>query len=140
MYTVDTLAGAFLSWPDDELFLILGGDQAASLASWRSPEEVLSLAVVAVAERDEWRRSSIIDRLGPLGSSERLRFFDMPRVEISSSFVRRRARPGSRSAISCPTRWRTTWGRSRCTGRRRRRRPRPEWLDERAWAGGRGFI
>jgi nicotinate-nucleotide adenylyltransferase len=94
VYTVDTLRELRDARPDDSLFLILGGDQAASLRSWRSPEEVLSLAVVAVAERDEWRRAEIVERLGPLCSDERLRFFDMPRIDISSSMVRLRARVG----------------------------------------------
>jgi nicotinate-nucleotide adenylyltransferase len=94
VYTVDTLRELRERRPSDELFVVLGGDQAASLGSWRAPEEVLLLAVVAVAERDEWRRSEIEDRLGSLCSPERLRFFDMPRVEISSTLVRRRARAG----------------------------------------------
>jgi len=92
IYTVDTLRELRSRSSDEELFLLLGGDQAASLPTWRSPEELLTLAVVAVAERDEWRRSSIVDRLGPLASDERVRFFDMPRVDISSSYVRERAR------------------------------------------------
>lgn len=92
IYTVDTLRELASRSADDSLFMLLGGDQAASLPSWRAPEEVLSLAVVAVAERDEWRRSSIVDRLGSLYSEERVQFFDMPRVEISSSSVRARAR------------------------------------------------
>jgi nicotinate-nucleotide adenylyltransferase len=94
VYTVDTLRELSELKPDDELFLLLGGDQAAALQSWRSPEEVLSLAVVAVAERDEWRRAEIVERLGPLCSEERLRFFDMPRIDISSSMVRLRAHAG----------------------------------------------
>jgi nicotinate-nucleotide adenylyltransferase len=94
VYTVDTLRELRAQRPDDELFVVLGGDQAASLGSWRAPEEVLSLAVVAVVERDEWRRSEIVRELGSLCSPDRLRFFDMPRVEISSSLVRRRARAG----------------------------------------------
>lgn len=94
VYTLDTLRELRERAPDDELVLLIGGDQAASFASWRSPEEVLSLAVVGVAERDEWRREEILERLGSLGSSERMAFFDMPRVEISSSLVRRRARAG----------------------------------------------
>jgi nicotinate-nucleotide adenylyltransferase len=94
VYTVDTLR-ELRARPDvDEIFLLLGGDQAAALGSWRSPEEVLSLAVVAVAERDEWRRASILDRLRGVADAERMRFFEMPRVEISSSMVRRRARAG----------------------------------------------
>jgi nicotinate-nucleotide adenylyltransferase len=94
VYTVDTLRELSEVKPGDELFLLLGGDQAAALRSWRSPEEVLSLAVVAVAERDEWRRAEIVERLGPLCSEERLRFFDMPRIDISSSMVRLRAHAG----------------------------------------------
>jgi nicotinate-nucleotide adenylyltransferase len=95
-YTVDTLrelrrrAGG----APDELVLLMGGDQAAALSSWRSPEEVLALAIVGVAERDEWRREEIVERLGSLCSPDRVRFFDMPRVEISSSLVRSRARGG----------------------------------------------
>jgi nicotinate-nucleotide adenylyltransferase len=92
VYTVDTLRELRERRPDDELFLLLGGDQAASLTDWRDPEEVLSLAVVAVVEREQWRREEIVARLGGLCSPDRLRFFDMPRVEISSSLVRRRAR------------------------------------------------
>jgi nicotinate-nucleotide adenylyltransferase len=81
--------------PDDEIFLLLGGDQAASLGSWRSPEEVLSLARVGVVERDGWRREQISERLRPLCSSpDRVCFVDMPRIEISSSLVRARARAG----------------------------------------------
>jgi nicotinate-nucleotide adenylyltransferase len=91
-YTVDTLRELRRRGPDDELYLLMGGDQAAALGSWRLPDEVLSLAVVAVAERDEWRREEIVERLGALWSTERIRFFDMPRVEISSTLVRRRAR------------------------------------------------
>jgi nicotinate-nucleotide adenylyltransferase len=92
-YTVETLRSLREVAPaDEEIVLLLGGDQAAALGSWRSPEEVLSLAVVGVAERDEWRRSEIASRLAELCSPERVRFFDMPRVDISSSLVRARAR------------------------------------------------
>ena len=95
VYTVDTLHELRAARPDDELFLVLGGDQAASLGRWRSPEEVLALAVVAAVERDEWRRAEVVDRLSALCAPERVRFIDMPRIEISSSLVRRRARSGA---------------------------------------------
>ena len=93
-YTVDTLRELRDRGPDDELVLLIGGDQAAALASWREPEEVLSLAVVGVAERDEWRREEIAERLGRLCLPDRVRFFDMPRIEVSSTLVRRRAGEG----------------------------------------------
>jgi nicotinate-nucleotide adenylyltransferase len=94
-YTVDTLrALRSESSPDDELFLILGGDQAASLRAWHEPEEVLGLATIAVVERTGWPRPAIGVRLSGLRGAERLVFFDMPRVDVSSSMVRRRAREG----------------------------------------------
>ena len=43
-YTADTLAALRERAPDDELTLILGGDQAAALPSWHEPERVLELA------------------------------------------------------------------------------------------------
>lgn len=94
-YTVDTLRELRSRAPaGDELVLLIGGDQAAALAGWRSPEEIVSLSLVAVAERDEYRREDIVERLGALWSEDRIRFFDMPRIEVSSSLVRRRARTG----------------------------------------------
>ena len=88
-YTVETLR-ELSSAGDDELVLILGGDQAVALPKWHEPEEVLSLATVAVAEREEWRRSEVLDAIGALGGEAT--FFDMPRVDVSSSLVRRRLR------------------------------------------------
>jgi nicotinate-nucleotide adenylyltransferase len=94
-YTSDTLRTLRSeAAEDDELFLILGGDQAASLRSWHEPEEVLTLATIAVVERTGWPRPAIGVRLSGLRGAERLVFFDMPRVDVSSSMVRRRAREG----------------------------------------------
>jgi nicotinate-nucleotide adenylyltransferase len=88
-YTVETLRELR---SHGELVLVLGGDQAVALPSWHEPEEVLSIATVAVAEREEWRRSEVLDAIGALGGD--VTFFDMPRVDVSSSLVRRRLREG----------------------------------------------
>ena len=92
-YTVDTLealAGA------DDLTFIVGGDMAWSLPAWREPEKVLSLARLGVAEREGVRRADILDHLSAAleGAPERIDFFDMPRLDISSSDIRRRAGAG----------------------------------------------
>jgi nicotinate-nucleotide adenylyltransferase len=91
-YTVDllrSLAGA------DELTFIVGGDMAHSLPAWRDPEGVLALARLGVAEREGVRRADIAERLAGLaGADERVVFFDMPRLDISSSLIRRRAAAG----------------------------------------------
>jgi nicotinate-nucleotide adenylyltransferase len=91
-YTVETLRELHAARGDDELVLVLGGDQAVTLPTWHEPAEVLSLATVAVAEREEWRRSEVLDAIGGLGGE--VTFFDMPRVDVSSSLVRRRLREG----------------------------------------------
>ena len=79
----------------DELTFIVGGDMAASLPTWRDPEGVLALARLGIAEREGVRRADIVERLAGLaGADERVAFFDMPRIDISSSLIRRRAAAG----------------------------------------------
>ena len=99
-FTIDTLRALHGSREGDDLTFIVGGDMASSLPSWREPEAVLELARVAVAEREEHRRQEIAERLGALrGADERLVFFTMPRLDISSSDIRRRIAEGK------PIRW-----------------------------------
>jgi nicotinate-nucleotide adenylyltransferase len=94
-YTVDTLRGLHERRPEDELTFIVGGDMAHSLPAWREPEAILELAVLGVAEREELRRDDISRSLARLrGAGERVSFFDMPRLDVSSSLVRRRVGEG----------------------------------------------
>jgi nicotinate-nucleotide adenylyltransferase len=94
-YTVELLRSLRASAPGDELSFIVGGDMAYSLPTWHEPEEVLALARLAVAEREGVRRADIVERLAGLaGAPERIDFFDMPRLDISSSLLRRRAAAG----------------------------------------------
>ncbi|HEX4719980.1 MAG TPA: nicotinate-nucleotide adenylyltransferase [Thermoleophilaceae bacterium] len=93
-YTVDTLRELRESEPEDELFLILGGDQAIALPNWRDPEEVLDVATLAVFERGTSNRNAIGIKVARLRGSERVRFLEMPRIDISSTMVRRRAAGG----------------------------------------------
>jgi nicotinate-nucleotide adenylyltransferase len=93
-YTVDTLAWLSSQAPNDELVLILGGDIAAGLAQWRRPERVLELATVAIAKRRGTPRGRVERTLQTLDGGDRARFFQMPRIGISSTMVRRRVRAG----------------------------------------------
>ncbi len=87
-FTVDTLRRLHERSPGDQLTFIVGGDMALSLPTWREPEAILELAEVAVAEREGIRRIDLIDRLAGL-RADRISFFDMPRIDVSSSLVRR---------------------------------------------------
>lgn len=95
-YTVDTLRAFREESPDEEPVLVLGGDQAAALPDWHEPAEVARLAAgIGVAERSGGRRAEVAARVGTVpGAAEKLEFFDMPRVDVSSTLVRRRAGEG----------------------------------------------
>lgn len=93
-YTVDTLREIHATFPGDELTFIVGGDMAWSLPSWREPEAILELATVAVAERAGARREEVRARLAGMAGAHRITYIDVPRLDISSSALRRRVREG----------------------------------------------
>jgi nicotinate-nucleotide adenylyltransferase len=93
-YTSETLRGLRDEGGEDELFLVLGGDQAASLPKWHEPEEVLRLATVAVVPRTGFHREAIAVKIASLRGAAAVRFFDMPRIDVSSSLIRHRVAEG----------------------------------------------
>lgn len=94
-YTVDTLRELHARTPEDDLTFIVGGDIALGLASWHEPETVLGLARLAVAERSGSGRAEVRTLLAErFGEAPAPVFFDMPRLDISSSDIRRRVAQG----------------------------------------------
>ena len=93
-YTVDTLKELTSKASTSELFLIVGGDIAAGLPSWREPERVLELATLAIAKRRGTSRASVESSLHELNGGGRAHFFQMPRIGVSSTMIRRRVRAG----------------------------------------------
>ena len=94
-YTVDTLNRLHEQRPEDHLTFIVGGDMAHSLPAWREPEGILSLAEIGVAGREDLDEDAIRRSLRELaGAENRVRFFDMPRIDISSTLIRRRVAAG----------------------------------------------
>lgn len=96
-FTVDTLRELHARHPEHELIFIVGGDMAVSLPTWKEPRAVLELSRLAIAERSGALRRDVIERLtAEYGEdvTERLDFFDMPRLDISSSEIRRRVAAG----------------------------------------------
>jgi nicotinate-nucleotide adenylyltransferase len=83
-YTIDTLRELHDARPDDELFLVIGADQLTELGTWRDPEEIAELAtIVGFAREGE----------DPAGV-EGIRVVPVPRVDVSSTEVRRRVEAG----------------------------------------------
>jgi nicotinate-nucleotide adenylyltransferase len=94
-YTVDTLRELHARTPEDDLTFIVGGDIALGLPSWHEPDGVLRLATLAVAERAGAGRGDIAERLrASFPDAAPPVFFDMPRLDISSSQIRRRVAEG----------------------------------------------
>jgi nicotinate-nucleotide adenylyltransferase len=94
-YTVDTLQELHSRAPDNELFLIVGGDIAAGLPKWREPERVLALATLAVAKRRGTPQAEVEEALHSLRGGERCRFFEMPTIGLSSTMLRHRVCSGT---------------------------------------------
>ena len=95
-YTADTLRELHARQPEQELTFIVGGDMAASLPRWREPRAILELCTIGAAARDGVGRDEVLERLDRElpGASDRIRFFDMPRIDISSTLIRRRVAAG----------------------------------------------
>ena len=96
-YTVDTLTELAAEWDAGSgtreaaapgarrLFLLLGADAAAELGRWKEPGRIAELATILVAPRGEREPST-----APVPVLE----VDMPRIDITSTLVRERARAG----------------------------------------------
>ena len=88
-YTVDTLRELKLQWPDAELFLVLGEDQARALSSWHEWQEVLRLAIICVAEREDLTRAEP-HFFAPKSHESRFRRLPVPAMPVSATDIRTR--------------------------------------------------
>ncbi len=106
-YTVDTLTALHHSHPQAQLTFIVGADTAATLGSWREPARLLELADLAVASRAPIGahpqedtpagavRQPVLDAVAAIGAgAARVRFLEMPAIDVSSSLVRLRVAAG----------------------------------------------
>lgn len=79
-YTVDTLRDLQSEEPESQLMLLVGSDAASEMNRWHEPEAIRELARVVVFRRGEPASAS---RPAPAE-------FAVPRVDISSTEIRRR--------------------------------------------------
>ena len=88
--TVDSLEALGL---DDPLFLV-GADELATFLSWTEPDRVLELARLGVATRPGVERAQLDRVLACLRRPERVLFFELEPLPVSSSEIRARAAAG----------------------------------------------
>ena len=88
-YTVDTLKSLQAEYPNAQMYLILGLDQAQALKTWHRWEEILQLAIICVAGRADCAGSvGTLDALIPVFPG--LQVLKMPPVAISATDIRSR--------------------------------------------------
>jgi nicotinate-nucleotide adenylyltransferase len=88
-YTVDTLHELKRQHPDSQLVLIIGMDNLEIFHSWRSSEEILSLAELGVMVRPGYSKEKVKPEL-----LRHVRFVEIPLLEISGTEIRKRIESG----------------------------------------------
>jgi nicotinate-nucleotide adenylyltransferase len=88
--TVDSLEALALR---DPVFLV-GADEFADFRSWKDPERVLTRARLGVATRPGIDRSLLDEVLAGLDRQDRVTFFEIEPLPVSSSDIRARAAAG----------------------------------------------
>jgi nicotinate-nucleotide adenylyltransferase len=77
-------------YPDAEFFVIIGMDNYLELNTWKNPARILELSEIIVMNRAAVRPGV------PVGiPNDRIRFVDVPDLELSSSEIRGRVKNGN---------------------------------------------
>ena len=86
-YTIDTLLSIQAEYPNAQLFLIIGYDQALALKTWHRWQEIVDLAIICIACRPETlaNKADISDSFAYIPAYRHLEFALMP---VSSTQIR----------------------------------------------------
>lgn len=88
--TVDSLDERM---PEGAVFLI-GADELADFARWKDPERVLELVPLGVALRPGVSKAELREARARLPAPDRITFFEMEQIPVSSTEVRERVARG----------------------------------------------
>lgn len=85
-YTVETLRELKKTYPDDELYFIVGSDMLSTFTQWYCWEEILSLAYICAASRE----NGFVPDLSAYTEEQKKRFIllDIEPLEVSSTQLR----------------------------------------------------
>jgi len=89
-YTVDAVRGGRFG---DAIFLV-GADEFAGFLSWKDPDGVLDEVRLGVAARPGYPSSPLEEALAKLERPDRVEFFEIPALPISSTDIRARVARG----------------------------------------------
>jgi len=93
-WTADTVRLVSQDYPDGDLIFLMGGDSLGDLPNWNRPQEILSYCTLGVMRRPEQTFDlAALEETLP-GISRKVRFLDLPMIDISSRDIRRRVLMG----------------------------------------------
>ena len=95
-YTIDTLNALQKKFPDDEFYLVIGGDNWELFSKWRNSEEILAKYHVLIYPRLNYD-VNIPDEL-----KDRVALVDAPIIELSSTQIRERLANGQSARYYVP--------------------------------------
>lgn len=84
-YTIDTLTHLQEKYTDHQFVLLAGSDQLPNFDKWKNPEQILSQYKLYVYARPGYSNSKYDDHPS-------VKIFDVPQMEISSTFIRKSIR------------------------------------------------
>lgn len=95
-YTIDTLNALQAKFPDDEFYLLIGGDNWELFGKWRNSEEILAKYHVLIYPRLGFEVNI------PEELQDRVRLVDAPIIELSSTQIRERLANGQSARYYVP--------------------------------------
>lgn len=81
-YTIDTMAYIHEKYPQHQFSLIMGSDNLGSIQKWKNYELLLERYTIHIYKRESGTLAS------PLPTGADIRLYDVPMMDISSTFIR----------------------------------------------------
>lgn len=100
-YTVDTLRELRAEFPQAQLLLVIGADQAEALHSWREVAEIIRIAIISIAERARPVRAATPFDASKLPAG-RWQPVELPAMPVSATEIRERVAAGKGIAHLVP--------------------------------------
>ncbi len=88
-YTVQSLRELRTERPQGEFFLVMGEDQARALQTWHEWQEILRIAIICVASREDLTGTEARFR-APFGYESRFHRLAVPAAPVSATDIRNR--------------------------------------------------
>lgn len=99
-YTVETLRELKKLYPEDELYFVFGSDMLETFTQWYKWEEILDLAFICAASREEGFKADL--SVYTPEQREKIIFLDIEPFEVSSTEIRVEIAKGKESSLLDP--------------------------------------